>query len=338
MKRIFSLVMILGLMLTLCSCGKQERILYNVNLDKYVELDEYKGINIDTSSKEYKEVYDSLVLDDVINNGLNHEEEATKGTVKNGDIANINYIGKKDGVAFEGGTADNYDLTIGSDSFIDGFEDGLIGVEIGDTVDLNLKFPKDYGNKELSGAEVVFTVKVNYVKAAKTPEEFYSELGYNSVEDYNSVTKSAAVKQTIFERIAKNSKIKEYPADDVKTVKQSVLNMIEFEMENGGTTLEDYLEQNGQTQEEFEKYIISQQVEPLMEMQMIWYAILDNEGMSITKEEVNKEAENTLAQYKQQGYTIDEELFKRAYGEYVFEYQIVLSKVMDFLYENAKIS
>lgn len=83
--------------------------------------------------------------------------------IEEGDIANIDYVGKKDGVAFDGGTAQGYDLEIGSGSFIDGFESGLIGKKKGETVDLNLKFPENYGNTDLAGQSVVFTVTVNSI-------------------------------------------------------------------------------------------------------------------------------------------------------------------------------
>ena len=86
--------------------------------------------------------------------------------VKKGDTVNIDYVGKKDGVAFEGGTAQGHDLEIGSGAFIDGFEDGLIGVETGKTIDLNLTFPENYTTADLAGAKVVFTVTVNYIRGA----------------------------------------------------------------------------------------------------------------------------------------------------------------------------
>lgn len=87
--------------------------------------------------------------------------DTTEGrAVEEGDTVAIDYVGKKDGVAFEGGTG-SYDLTIGSGAFIDGFEDGLIGHTIGETVDLNLTFPEDYGSEDLAGQDVVFTVTIN---------------------------------------------------------------------------------------------------------------------------------------------------------------------------------
>lgn len=90
--------------------------------------------------------------------------ESDKTVVENGDVANIDYEGLLDGEAFDGGTAQDYDLEIGSGSFIDGFEDGLIGAEVGKETDLNLTFPEDYGNSDLAGKEVVFKVTVNAIK------------------------------------------------------------------------------------------------------------------------------------------------------------------------------
>lgn len=97
--------------------------------------------------------------------------EPKTGKVKKGDLVNIDYVGTKDGVAFEGGTASNYNLEIGSDSFIAGFESGLIGKSTGKTVKLNLTFPESYHNKEMAGQKVIFTVTINYICG----EGYYTE-------------------------------------------------------------------------------------------------------------------------------------------------------------------
>ena len=106
----------------------------------YVKLGDYKGLEVTLASID---VTDEEVEQQVETNLNNNDksEEIKEGTVENGDVANIDYEGKLNGKAFDGGTAEGYDLTIGSGSFIDGFEDGLIGKKIGDTVDLNLTFP-----------------------------------------------------------------------------------------------------------------------------------------------------------------------------------------------------
>jgi trigger factor len=133
----------------------------------YVTLGEYKGLNV---SLEEMKVTDEDVEDEIAYNMRLSEiyESLEEGTVHDGDVANIDYEGKLDGEAFDGGTAKGYDLEIGSGTFIDGFEDGLIGVAVGDTVDLTLTFPENYSNEDLAGQETVFTVTVNEIK--RTPE------------------------------------------------------------------------------------------------------------------------------------------------------------------------
>ena len=159
MKRIASVLLVLCLLLSFAGCKQDKgRELYNLNLEKYVELGDYMGVKVDTKSDDFKQIENSLISSDVANYDLYVVKK--EGKVEKGETVNIDYEGKKDGVAFEGGTAKGYNLTIGSGQFIDGFEDGLIGKEVGTTVDLNLTFPENYGNEELNGADVVFTVKI----------------------------------------------------------------------------------------------------------------------------------------------------------------------------------
>ena len=137
--KILSFAVVFVIILSLCGCGKKsgKTLIYgNIDLSKYIRLGEYKGISIDKSSDEFKTAYENILSSDADKIGT--AEKVLEGTVKEGDTVNIDYEGKKDGVAFSGGTAQGYDLTIGSHNFIDGFESGLIGVKVGDTVDLNL--------------------------------------------------------------------------------------------------------------------------------------------------------------------------------------------------------
>ena len=132
---------------------------YNLKLEKYVTLCEYEGIAIDTKGEEYTKTYEELMASDV--ETYNLYEKKTEGTLVKGDVANIDFEGKINGATFEGGTSKGYDLELGSGTFIDGFEDNLIGVKIGSTVDLNLKFPENYGNEQLNGKDVVFNLSKN---------------------------------------------------------------------------------------------------------------------------------------------------------------------------------
>ena len=143
-------------------------LVYTFQVMPEVTVTDYRGLKY--------EVEDTTVTDEEVNAEIDRmrkqyaDIEEKEGAAENGDIVNINYEGFKDEVAFEGGKADNYDLTLGSGSFIPGFEDQLVGVSAGEEKDLHLTFPEDYHAADLAGAEVVFKVKVNAVKKEVLPE------------------------------------------------------------------------------------------------------------------------------------------------------------------------
>ncbi|MBE6732728.1 MAG: hypothetical protein E7561_01875 [Ruminococcaceae bacterium] len=333
MKRILMLALSLVLILaTLVGCGKDERILYNVDLSKHIKVGDYKGVEVDTNSDEYKTQYQTEIDNDVIGNELYNELK--EGTVQDGDITNIDYVGKKDGVAFEGGTADGYELEIGSNSFIDGFEDGLIGVEVGSTVDLNLKFPENYGNEELNGAAVVFTVTVNSVKRAMEPKEAYKELGFKTLKAYELDLKNRAASACVINKLTEDAKIIKYSEKDVDLLyNQEHSQMETYYSAYYGMTLESILSQSGMTEEDFKKQVLENSTYPNSKAQMVLYYIFDKEGMSVTKDEINAKIKEIVE--KNEGATTD--TVKEYYGEYYFEYLVVSEKVSDFLCENAKV-
>ena len=165
--------------------GAESTALKDMDVDKYVTLGEYKGLEVSVDTVEVDEdEWDSLVNNVYYENITAENGGIMDRAVETGDTVNIDYEGKKDGVAFDGGTAQGYDLTIGSGSFIAGFEDGLIGVMPGETVDLNLTFPENYGKSDLAGQAVVFTVTVNYIQPAQDGEfsdEVISNFGIDGV-------------------------------------------------------------------------------------------------------------------------------------------------------------
>ena len=165
--------------------GAESTALKDMDVDKYVTLGEYKGLEVSVDTVEVDEdEWDSLVNNVYYENITAENGGIMDRAVETGDTVNIDYEGKKDDVAFDGGTAQGYDLTIGSGSFIAGFEDGLIGVMPGETVDLNLTFPENYGKSDLAGQAVVFTVTVNYIQPAQDGEfsdEVISNFGIDGV-------------------------------------------------------------------------------------------------------------------------------------------------------------
>lgn len=335
MKKLLSVLFILVFTATaLAGCGKTERILYNVDLTKYITLGEYKGIPVDPESDTVADYKESIISSDIENNSF--YKTVTEGVIADGDKVNIDYVGKKDGVAFEGGTATGADLEIGSNSFIDGFEEGLIGVNIGDTVDLNLTFPEDYSNSpDLAGKAVVFTVTVNYVTVPLKAEEYYKELDFKSADEYNADVTKRAIKNYLIEAALKNSEIQDYPEKDVDILYTSVKDIFVTNIQNSyGIDFSEYLGYIQQTNEEFKASTIAEQIKPMMDAQMVVYAIFDKEGFELTDEKLSEMTEEIMSEYDS---SISEQNIKDYYGKYYFEYIYVNDTVADFLYENAEI-
>lgn len=159
--------------------------LKDMKVEKFVTLCDYKNITVEVEPAEVtQEDWDQLLLavyqsNVTADNGAVYDRE-----VVNGDTVIIDYVGKLDGVAFDGGTASGAELGIGSGQFIDGFEEGLIGVKPGETVDLNLTFPTNYGNTEMAGKSVVFTVTVNYIlpNINELQDSLVATIGYPDVD------------------------------------------------------------------------------------------------------------------------------------------------------------
>ena len=340
MKRFLSLTLVIFSLLTLLTaCGKTSNVLFvNTDFDKVMTLAEYKGLELDTSSDDFKELFDNTVASDVKSNSLYMEKN--EGTVLEGDIANIDFVGKKDGVAFDGGTGASYDLEIGSGSFIPGFESGLIGVKIGDTVDLNLTFPKDYGKEELNGQDVVFTVTVNSVQTTEgvEPKDIYKDLGYETLEKYESDVKERAIKNYFLEAVTANSEIKEYPEEDIKILQTQIKDALENNISTYyGMTLDAYITKMGTTLVEFESDLLNNQIKPLIEDIMPLYAILEKEGVKVTQKDTDAKLDEIVKEYEDAGTTTDAATLKKSLGEYSIEGLVVEEKAYEIIKENAKI-
>lgn len=340
MKRFLSLTLVIFSLLTLLTaCGKTSNVLFvNTDFDKVMTLAEYKGLELDTSSDDFKELFDNTVASDVKSNSLYMEK--TEGTVSEGDIANIDFVGKKDGVAFDGGTGASYDLEIGSGSFIPGFESGLIGVKIGDTVDLNLTFPKDYGKEELNGQDVVFTVTVNSVQTTEgvEPKDIYKDLGFETLEKYESDVKERAIKNYFLEAVTANSEIKEYPEEDIKILQTQIKDALENNISTYyGMTLDAYITKMGTTLVEFESDLLNNQIKPLIEDIMPLYAILEKEGVKVTQKDMDAKLDEIVKEYEDAGTSVDAATLKKSLGEYSIEGLVVEEKAYEIIKENAKI-
>lgn len=171
-----------------CGSGEESRI-RSYDVEKYVTLCNYDGMDVEVAGDfEVSEEDVISYINDMLVYYPNYSD-TDKQVVEDGDCVNIDYEGKKDGVAFNGGTAQGHVLEIGSNSFIDGFEEGLIGAKVGDTLDLNLTFPENYGTAELAGAAVVFTVTVNKIvdKEIVTYDTITDDFVTSNFSDMDSV-------------------------------------------------------------------------------------------------------------------------------------------------------
>lgn len=330
MKKITVLILIVAILFTFAGCKKNSGALYDYNLDEYVTLPDYKNLSVDTKSDDYI----SGIAFSNYNNLTNAEqtiesEEITSGKVQALDTANIDYTGKKDGVAFEGGTAQGQDLVIGSSSFIDGFETGLIGVEIGQTVDLNLTFPENYQSAELAGAKVVFTVKVNSIKRPKMPEitnELASKLGYDSAEKYNEALKNDYISNYAWKYVMSNSKAIKYPEKELDKFVEDGMAYAEDQATTGGNTLEESLKANGLTVDEYKERLKEYGKNTVLQ-EMVISAIAQKEKIEVAETEFN---EYISANYSGQTLTDD--------NKESIKLSLLQTKVVDYLTGLVKVS
>lgn len=312
----------------------------------YVTLGEYKGlkvqIDLTASEDEIEEELNSAISQaDVM-------EEITEGTVAEGDIVSIDYEGKLDGEAFDGGTAKDYDLEIGSGSFIDGFEDGLIGVNVGDTVDLNLTFPENYFSEDLAGQEVVFTVTVHAIKRMpELTDELVSTMTdgeYTTVDDYKASIRAsleeekagqrdAMIMSELFTQVAANTTINEYPEVMVDYGVQEMNDYYVDMAESFSMEFADFLSMYlGMTEEEFNEQVVLA-VQQNLQQEMYLKAIAETEGIELTEEEYEAGCEKYAETY---GMESAEELVEN-YGESVVRLSLLQEKVLEFLKESAVI-
>lgn len=281
MKKVLAIVLVVILSLSLCSCGSG--LYYDYNMKKYVTVEDYPN-DVETQSVDFigyvNQFYASTFGDEFT-------YDAVDGIVQNGETVNINFTGYMDGEAFEGGTAENYELTIGSGSFIDGFEIGLIGVEVGKTVSLNLKFPDPYpNNTDLSGKPVVFEVKVNSVKRYQLDDKSVADYGYSSVKEFEKAAELSATQYCMFNNIYEAASVIKYPEKEVKALVDSEVNYYKSSAENNGMTFEDFLTQYNLTEGQFRTDLEENYIKPNMLMDMLCYYILQVNDQKLTKVEV----------------------------------------------------
>lgn len=312
----------------------------DLNILDYVDLGDYKGIELTKSITK--------VTDDEVTNEMGSKAVELTGsdvTVEDGDTAIIDFVGKLNGVAFDGGTASNYELEIESGSFIDGFEDGLIGVKKGDTVDLNLTFPESYQSTELAGKDVVFTVTVNGVKrkpqlndewlAANTNYATLAEFAAETkqkLEDAAETTASNTLESSGLDQVISNSTVKKYYKSLIEQGESQYEKRLNAYASAYGKSLSELLAAQGMTESQYQNQKQKQAVS-YAQVAMVVYAIAQDAGLSEADAEYQ-----TILNDLANNYNMDAATFSSTYGESLVKSSVMSQYAMNYIVSNANVT
>lgn len=316
---------------------------------KVVKLGNYKGVKAEAVSTEVTEEELQAEIDALLNFYPATKPVEGKTVIEEGDTVNIDFVGRMDGEPFEGGSSQDqgYDLTIGSGSFIAGFEEGLIGKEIGNTYDLNLTFPDPYKvNPEMSGKEVVFEVTVHeiveYVDAEWTDEFVAKYTEYDSIEAYREGTKAlletekvqnqpSEWENRVIQAVAADTEF-EFDQEEIELIKTNIVQEYEMYASLYGVEMAEFLKyyMNGISEEEFYQQA-AERAENQLKSQLVIEAIREAEQITVTEEEYQEGLKDLAEQYGAES----PEAFEEQYGRETVEDGLIFDKTVDFVVEQA---
>ena len=274
--------------------------------------------------------------------------EVTDRAVADGDTVLIDYSGSVDGVKFDGGTAEKQTLVIGSKTFIPGFEEQLVGMNIGEERDINVKFPEEYHAENLKGKDAVFAIKLHEIKAKELPElndEFVKEaVGAESVEAYKAETLARLEKQNadraereledeIVKKITETSDV-EIPDALIENQIDRMVQEMEYRLSYQGLKLADYLKYMDKTMEDFRKGYTEQATE-LVKSQLVIEGIIEREEIVATDEDVEARVEEMAKAQNKPAPDVKKNMQARQL-DYI-KNEIVIKKFFDFLKANNEI-
>lgn len=310
-----------------------------------VEIKKYKGLNVKKDDTNVTKEEVEHEINDLLDR---YSELVTKeGTVENGNIVVIDFEGFKDGVAFEGGKGENYDLEIGSNTFIPGFEEQLIGMTTLEEKEINVTFPEEYISKELAGKKVIFKVKVNEIKEKQIRElddEFFEDLGMEGVNSKESLEKEIeehlkAHKEMdaenkyvdeILDKIASNTKVS-IPEEMVDEEIHRLINRFEEQLKMQGLSLDLYYEFTKSTHEDLHNNFEKEAYKNVL-YRLILEELVKLEGIEVTNDDALKEADRLAEKYQ----ITKEELLKEFGGLDMIMYDLEIHRVFDKLKEYNK--
>lgn len=306
-----------------------------------VKLGEYKNLGIKKETVK--------VTKEEIEHELEHLREQfvelkdkTEGVVEENDEATIDYEGFKDGKPFEGGKSENYPLVIGSHSFIPGFEEGLVGMKIGEEKDIDLTFPKNYHSEELKGAKVTFKVKVKSLKSREYPEyneDFFKDLNMPEVDSLDKLKESikehieghkiADAEDKYFEecltKASENAKIdvpKEMIDEEIDRIMDDISNRLEMQ----GMNLDTYLKMLGMDTDKFKEQFKGE-AEKRVRYRLVIDEVVKVENIKVTDKELDDYSKEMASKYKMD----EKEFIEKIGGKDFLKYDLEVKKAMEII-------
>ena len=321
-------------------------VVFTIPVLPEITLGDYKSVKVEKEALDVNDEKVNAEIEIMRSNAGKLKEVADDEAAKDKDVTNINFEGFIDGEAFDGGKAEGFDLTLGSKSFIDTFEDQIIGHKKGDEFDVNVTFPEEYHAENLKGKPAVFKVKVNSIKRkeeAELNEDLAKELGYDSVEDLKAKTKENLIKreETRIENEYRGKVVDavvdtvnfEIPEAVVEREIQFQINRFAQQLQMQGMSLNQYFEMTGQDIEKMRESI-KESAEKSVKRDLVLTEIAKVENVQATEEEVNAELDRTALMYGMDREGLIAEVRKSGnYARFIDEikYQIINRKTVDLL-------
>ena len=321
-------------------------VVFTIPVLPEINLGDYKSVKVEKEALDVNDEKVNAEIEIMRSNAGKLKEVADDEAAKDKDVTNINFEGFIDGEAFDGGKAEGFDLTLGSKSFIDTFEDQIIGHKKGDEFDVNVTFPEEYHAENLKGKPAVFKVKVNSIKRkeeAELNEDLAKELGYDSVEDLKATTKENLTKreETRIENEYRGKVVDavvdtvnfEIPEAVVEREIQFQINRFAQQLQMQGMSLNQYFEMTGQDIEKMRESI-KESAEKSVKRDLVLTEIAKAENVQATEEEVNAELDRTALMYGMDREGLIAEVRKSGnYARFIDEikYQIINRKTVDLL-------
>ena len=322
--------------------GEGTRLVSVKDIDKYITIGQYKGLSLE---KVVETITDADVEGSISQDLAMTKEEVKDGVVEEGDTVVVNYVGTENGKEFNGGSAENQEITIGSGGYIPGFEDGILGMKKGETKDVPLTFPEDYIEPSMAGKDVVFKITLQSFKRAPELNDDWvaKNTDFKTVEEYKEDKKKLLQKsaeqmaesilyQNAWNQVYEASEVKEYPEKDVEEAYAEFETQIKSYAKQGGMELEDYLESQQVSKEAFETQC-QEYAEARVKQNLILQGIMDAEGMTLEDKESLAVQDELIQNYgvKDLAALVD------TYGQASVDTTIGLIRVERFIAENANI-